>query len=212
MSQAPNDFVQRAQAQFANAVREHSTMFLVEGIVLVVLGILAILLPNIASLAVEILIGWLMLIGGAVGLYMTFTTKGAPGYWWSLISAVISIIAGILLLIWPITGIVSLTIVLVAFFLIEGISSIMYAIEHRGELDAGERHRHPGAGVPNLRRPTLDRGLGDRPPGRHRHGVRRNGHDRHCARRPQSTAHDHHRVGPDSGAEGLKNDTGRQKG
>jgi len=107
---------------------------LVEGIVLVVLGILAILLPNIASLAVEILIGWLMLIGGAVGLYMTFTTKGAPGYWWSLISAVISIIAGILLLIWPITGIVSLTIVLVAFFLIEGISSIMYAIEHRREL------------------------------------------------------------------------------
>jgi uncharacterized membrane protein HdeD (DUF308 family) len=134
MSQAPNDFVQRAQAQFANAVREHSTMFLVEGIVLVVLGILAILLPNIASLAVEILIGWLMLIGGAVGLYMTFTTKGAPGYWWSLISAVISIIAGILLLIWPVTGIVSLTIVLVAFFLIEGISSIMYAIEHRSEL------------------------------------------------------------------------------
>jgi uncharacterized membrane protein HdeD (DUF308 family) len=134
MSQAPNDFVQRAQAQFANAVREHSTMFLVEGIVLVVLGILAILVPNIASLAVEILIGWLLLIGGAVGLYMTFTTKGAPGYWWSLISAVISIIAGVLLLIWPITGIVSLTIVLIAFFLIEGISSIMYAIEHRSEL------------------------------------------------------------------------------
>src|SRR5580704_7176954 len=100
MSQAPNDFVQRAQAQFANAVREHSTMFLVEGIVLVVLGILAILVPNIASLAVEILIGWLMLIGGAVGLYMTFSTKGAPGYWWSLISAVIGIIAGVLLLIW----------------------------------------------------------------------------------------------------------------
>ena len=134
MSQAPNDFVQRAQAQFANAVREHSTMFLVEGIVLVVLGILAILVPNIATLAAEILIGWLLLIAGAVGLYMTFTTKGAPGYWWSLISAIISIIAGVLLLIWPITGIVSLTIVLIAFFLIEGISSIMYAIQHRSEL------------------------------------------------------------------------------
>jgi uncharacterized membrane protein HdeD (DUF308 family) len=134
MSQAPNEFVQRARAEFANAVREHSTMFLVEGIVLVVLGILAILVPNIATLAAEILIGWLLLIAGAVGLYMTFTTKGTPGYWWSLISAIISIIAGVLLLIWPLTGIVSLTIVLVAFFLIEGISSIMYSIEHRSEL------------------------------------------------------------------------------
>jgi uncharacterized membrane protein HdeD (DUF308 family) len=134
MSQAPNELIQRAQAEFANAVRQHSTMFLVEGIVLVVLGILAILVPNIATLAAEILIGWLLLIAGAVGLYMTFTTKGTPGYWWSLISAIISIIAGVLLLIWPLTGIVSLTIVLIAFFLIEGISSIMYAIQHRSEL------------------------------------------------------------------------------
>jgi uncharacterized membrane protein HdeD (DUF308 family) len=134
MSQVPNEIVKRAQAQFAEAVRQHSTLFLVEGIVLVILGMLAILLPPIASLAVDLVLGWLFLIGGAVGLYMTFSVKSTPGFWWSLISAIVSIVAGLLLLIFPRTGVMSLTIVLVAFFLIEGISSIMYAIEHRREL------------------------------------------------------------------------------
>jgi uncharacterized membrane protein HdeD (DUF308 family) len=134
MSQVPNDIARHMQAQFAAAVHQHSTLFLVEGIVLVVLGLLAILVPQIASLAVELLMGWLLLISGAVGLFTTFQAKSSPGFWWALISAVIAIIAGVLLLIWPLTGVVSLTIVLVAFFLIEGISSIMYAIEHRREL------------------------------------------------------------------------------
>lgn len=134
MSQVPNDVAKRMQAQFAVAVHQHSTLFLVEGSVLVILGLLAILVPQIASLAVELLLGWLFLISGVVGLFTTFWTKPAPGFWWSLISAVIAIIAGVLLLIWPLTGVVSLTIVLIAFFLIEGIASIMYAIEHRREL------------------------------------------------------------------------------
>jgi len=134
MSQVPNDIVKRAQAQFAEAVHQHSTLFLVEGIVLIVLGVLAILVPAIATLAAELLVGWLLLIAGVAGLFTTFWAKPAPGFWWSLISAIISIVAGVLLLIWPRTGVVSLTLVLIAFFLIEGISSIMYALQHKSEL------------------------------------------------------------------------------
>jgi len=134
MSQVPNDIVRRAQAQLAEAVHQHSTLFLVEGIVLAILGVLAIMLPNIATLAVELLVGWLLLISGVVGLITSFWMRQAPGFWWSLISAIIGIIAGVLLLIWPLTGVISLTIVLIAFFLIEGITTIMYAIEHRREL------------------------------------------------------------------------------
>jgi uncharacterized membrane protein HdeD (DUF308 family) len=60
--------------------------------------------------------------------------RHAPGFWWSLLSAIIAIIAGILLLLWPITGMVSVTLVLIAFFVIEGIATIMYAIEHRNQI------------------------------------------------------------------------------
>jgi uncharacterized membrane protein HdeD (DUF308 family) len=134
MSQVPNDVAQRMQAHFAAAVQQHSKWFLVEGIVLVILGLLAILLPAIATLAIDLLLGWLFIISGIVGLLMTFSTKQAPGFWWSLVSGIVAIIAGVLLLAWPRTGVVSLTLVLIAFFLVEGIVSIMYAIEHRREL------------------------------------------------------------------------------
>ena len=75
--------------------------------------------------------GWLLLISGVIGLITTFWAKHAPGFWWSLFSALIAIAAGIVLLGWPVSGSVSLTLVLIVFFVIEGIVSIMYAIEHR---------------------------------------------------------------------------------
>jgi uncharacterized membrane protein HdeD (DUF308 family) len=101
---------------------------------LVLLGLIAIVVPPIATLAFTIIIGWVFLISGILGLITTFWARGAPGFWWSLISAIIAIAAGIVLLLWPISGSISLTLVLIAFFIIEGIVSIMYAIEHRSQL------------------------------------------------------------------------------
>ena len=75
----------------ASTVREHWMMFLVEGIVLLVLGLLAILIPPLATLGVTILFGWLFLISGAMGLIATFWARQAPGFWWSLVSAVLGI-------------------------------------------------------------------------------------------------------------------------
>src|SRR5579864_7325575 len=108
-----NDDMRRA---VTSAIHEHWGLFLVEGIVLVVLGAAAIILPVIATLAFTLLIGWLFLLSGAIGLVTTFWMRNAPGFWWSLLSAVIGIAAGIVLIRWPIRGTVSLTLVLIAFF------------------------------------------------------------------------------------------------
>jgi uncharacterized membrane protein HdeD (DUF308 family) len=118
----------------ANAIHEHWKLFLVEGIILIILGMAAILVPPIATLAFELVIGWLFLFSGVVGLITTFWMRNAPGFWWSLLSAVVAIAAGIVLLRWPLSGTLSLTFVLIAFFVIEGIVTIMYAIDHRGQL------------------------------------------------------------------------------
>ena len=120
----------------AGAIHEHWVLFLVEGIVLVLLGLAAITLPLIATIALTIIIGWLFLISGIVGLITTFWMRHAPGFWWSLLSAVVGIGAGIVLLAWPISGSISLTLVLIAFFVVEGIVTIMYAIDHRGQASA----------------------------------------------------------------------------
>ncbi len=126
-----NDDVQRA---VVSAIHEHWVLFLIEGIVLVLLGAAAIVLPVIATLAFTFLIGWLFLLSGAIGLVTTFWMRNAPGFWWSLISGLIGIAAGIALIRWPISGTVSLTLVLIAFFVIEGIVTLMYALEHRAQL------------------------------------------------------------------------------
>src|SRR5258707_15403870 len=111
MSTKTADFV-RIQTSLANSLHAHWRLFLVEGVVLLILGILAIVVPPIATLAVEVLIGWLLLISGIVGLIATLRMRAAPGFGWSLLSAVIGIAAGIVLLRWPLSGALSLTLIL----------------------------------------------------------------------------------------------------
>lgn len=124
----------RFQESVANSLREHWVLFLIEGIILLVLGILAIIVPPIAGLAFTIFFGWLFLISGVAGLVTTFWMRGAPGFWWSLLSALLGIAVGVMLIGWPVTGLLSLTLVLITFFIIEGVASIMFALEHKREL------------------------------------------------------------------------------
>jgi uncharacterized membrane protein HdeD (DUF308 family) len=123
-----------ARDAIGKIVRDHWKLFLIEGIILVVLGLLAVAVPIVAGLAVAILFGWLFLISGIVGLVTTIAMRRAPGFWWSLLSAVLGIAVGGWLLVQPALGLVSLTYLLIAFFIIEGIATIMFALEHKGAL------------------------------------------------------------------------------
>ncbi len=120
--------------EVASAIHAHWGLFLFEGIVLVLLGFAAIVVPVVATLAFTLVIGWLFLISGGVGLVTTFWMRNAPGFWWALVSAAIALAAGVILILWPINGVLSLTLVLIAFFVVEGIATLMYAFEHRAQL------------------------------------------------------------------------------
>jgi uncharacterized membrane protein HdeD (DUF308 family) len=124
------------RSSIAKSIHEHWKMFLIEGIILLILGIIAIIVPQVATLAVTLMVGWLFLITGVVGLITTFYMRGMPGFWWALLSAIVSIAAGVVLLGWPVNGVLSLTFVLIAFFILEGVATIMYAIDHRGQLSS----------------------------------------------------------------------------
>jgi len=129
----PQD-VAKLQSEMNAAVREHWRAFLIEGVVLAVLGLAAMIAPLIAGLAFTIFLGWMFLISGAAGLAMTLWARQMPGFWWSLISAVLAVGAGIILLTRPAQGVLTLTIVIGAYFLAEGVATIMYALEHGREL------------------------------------------------------------------------------
>ena len=134
MTAARSDDVGETGYRIGGAVRRHWVLFLSEGIVLVVLGLLALFAPAIASVAATVLFGWVLLLSGVLGLVTTFRARQAPGFGWSLLSAIIGTAAGVLLLGWPLLGTLSLTAVLIAFLLAEGAVSIMYALEHRNAL------------------------------------------------------------------------------
>jgi uncharacterized membrane protein HdeD (DUF308 family) len=129
----PQD-ITRLQTEMRAAVHEHWKAFLIEGILLAVLGLAAMVAPLIASLAFTIFLGWMFLISGIAGLAMTYWAREMPGFWWSLISAALAIGVGLILLTRPAQGVLTLTIVIGAYFLAEGVATIMYALEHRREL------------------------------------------------------------------------------
>ena len=120
--------------QLASTIHAHWKLFLAQGIVMMVLGFLAVAVPNIATLAVEIFIGWLFFVGGIFRAASVWHSRHAPGFTWSMLTAILSIVLGLILILRPLPGVLTLTIVLVAFFVIEGVASIIGAIEHRRHL------------------------------------------------------------------------------
>jgi uncharacterized membrane protein HdeD (DUF308 family) len=136
----------RIPGTVAKSLHDHWILFLVEGVVLVLLGLLAIAVPSIASVNVTIVLGWLFLVSGAVGLATTYWARQAPGFWWSLVSALLAIFVGAVLIAnkpetlyggmmgWPFEEAGPLRLILVLFFLVEGGASIMFAFEHRRRL------------------------------------------------------------------------------
>jgi uncharacterized membrane protein HdeD (DUF308 family) len=121
-------------ARVRKAMHDHWSLFLVEGVILSALGLAAIIVPPLGGLFVTVLLGWLFLIAGIVGIVATIRARQAPGFAWSLLSAIVAVIAGGILLWNPLQGIVTLTYVLTAFFIVDGILIIVLAITHRRQL------------------------------------------------------------------------------
>ncbi|HLZ03662.1 MAG TPA: HdeD family acid-resistance protein [Bradyrhizobium sp.] len=128
------DDLNKLQAKVSEAMRRHWKAFLFEGVLLAILGLAAMIVPPLASLAVTIFLGWMFLISGVAGLAATYWARALPGFWWSLISAALAVLAGGILLARPMQGVLTLTIVIGAYFVAEGVATIMYALEHRREL------------------------------------------------------------------------------
>jgi uncharacterized membrane protein HdeD (DUF308 family) len=120
--------------QLALTIHVHWKLFLAQGILMMVLGLLAVAEPNIATIAVAIFVGWLFFIGGIFRAASVWHSRHAPGFTWSMLTAILSIVLGLILILRPLPGVLTLTMVLVAFFIVEGIASILGAIQHRDHL------------------------------------------------------------------------------
>ena len=119
----------------AATLRKHSTWFIVYGVVMMALGLFSIAAPNVATLAVGLMVGWLLLLGGAFGLLAVISGgRTAPGFWWNLLTSLVFVLAGLTLLTQPLAGAITLTIILAAYLLAGGIMRIMLALGYRTDI------------------------------------------------------------------------------
>lgn len=117
---------------FRGTLARHYRWFIAEGIILVLLGIAAIVWPYFSSIAVASFIGALFLLSGISGLAIMFWVPVSTGFIWPFISSALALFTGVILLMNPEAGIVSLTFVLITLFTVEGIFQIIGAISNRG--------------------------------------------------------------------------------
>jgi uncharacterized membrane protein HdeD (DUF308 family) len=94
--------------------------FVALGIALIVLGAACIVSNVAATLATVLVFGWLLLIGGVFALIQAFRTRTWSGFFLCLLSALLRGFTGYLLIRYPITGEISLTLILASFFIVGG--------------------------------------------------------------------------------------------
>jgi uncharacterized membrane protein HdeD (DUF308 family) len=119
------------QVANSSSLAEYWRPFLIEGAILIILGILAIAVPAVATLAIDIYLGWLFLIAGIAGFFAVFSVQDIASFLLSLIPAILSIIIGGLLLRKPAEGALSLTALMVIVFAAEGLFQIVSSIAYR---------------------------------------------------------------------------------
>lgn len=111
--------------------RRRSLLYLIQGILLVVAGVLALVYPLITNVALAVFLGWMLLLSGIVQAVTLIGGGKTPGFWLQLISAVLSIIVGFLFLRNPAVAVGTLVMLMNVFFMIEGISKTVFSLTIR---------------------------------------------------------------------------------
>jgi uncharacterized membrane protein HdeD (DUF308 family) len=119
------------QRAVRDALHAHWVLFLAQGVIMVILGAVAFATPTLATIAIDMFVGWLFLISGVFGLAALFSVRGVPAFIWTLITAALSVVVGAMLIWKPVEGVFSLTLVLTAFFIVEGIFQIAASFTSR---------------------------------------------------------------------------------
>jgi uncharacterized membrane protein HdeD (DUF308 family) len=112
-------------------VKRHSLWYLIQGVLMVLGGVLALVYPIVSSVAVVLFLGWVLIISGVVQGISLIGAQQVPHFWLQLISVVLSVIVGVLFVRQPGEGFLAITLLLIVFFMVEGISKLVFALTIR---------------------------------------------------------------------------------
>ena len=112
--------------------RQNSGEIVTMGIIMLVIGIVVLISPwFLASIAVELMYAWVLLVYGIVQLIYAFKSKSVGGFLLRLLLSIISIVTGIILLIYPLAGVFTLTLILGIYIFLDGVFRVIQAFQIR---------------------------------------------------------------------------------
>jgi len=117
----------RAEAQIA----AHWIGYLVLGIVLVLVGMAAIAFPFLSTIAAKIALGWIFVFSGAAIIIHAFSAGDWSGFFWNLLIGLLHLVVGGYLALLPLTGIITLTILVAALLIADGLLELAMALRIR---------------------------------------------------------------------------------
>jgi uncharacterized membrane protein HdeD (DUF308 family) len=112
-------------------VKQHSFWYIIQSGLMILAGILALIFPVISSVAIVLFLGWLLIFSGILQAISLIDARHVPHFWLQLVSVVLSVLVGILFLRNPGAGLLTLTLLLIVFFMVEGISKVIFSLTIR---------------------------------------------------------------------------------
>jgi uncharacterized membrane protein HdeD (DUF308 family) len=101
------------------------------GVVLIVIGVLALMMPGVAALATALTLAWLLLFAGVVEIIHAFQTRHRSGFGWKLLAGIITLVLGLCILLFPVAGIATLALWIGALIFAGGIVRLILAFRVR---------------------------------------------------------------------------------
>ena len=121
----------------ARAIQRWRRWLSVTGTVMIVLGILAIIMPVVSSYAVGFLIGSVLTLGGILAVMLAVSFQGTRVFVWMLVAGIFPLCAGLYLLFFPTSGLVTLTFLIAAILLLRGLAQSAFAFDMGGIKGSG---------------------------------------------------------------------------
>jgi uncharacterized membrane protein HdeD (DUF308 family) len=119
------------------SLRQASVWSMVWGILLVMFGALAVASPFVAAVTVSVFIAWLIIFGGVVHLVLAFHAHRAGSLLGKLLVGLAYVVIGGYLLMHPVLGVATLTLLLAGLFLIEGVLNVVMFFQLRPARGSG---------------------------------------------------------------------------
>ena len=112
-------------------VHRHSWLFLIQGVVMIIAGVLALIYPLVSTVAVAVFLGWMLIFGGIAQAVTLIGGTKVPYFWLQLISAILAVVVGFLFLRNPEAGVGTLVMLMIIYFLLGGVAKIVFALTIR---------------------------------------------------------------------------------